>query len=64
MFSFRDLYPNQVGLTQFEQTIPESTEQKLYEQVEETVPPVVAKAGNIWISLIVIVVLLWLFNII
>lgn len=64
MYSLKDLYPDLAGLNTAEQSIPERAEQAAYEQTDEVAPAPVPKAGNIWISLLVILALLWLFNMI
>lgn len=64
MYFLKDLYPDLAGIATFEQTIPERAEQACYEQTGQVAPAPAAKAGNVWISLIVILVLLWLFHVI
>jgi hypothetical protein len=64
MYSLKDLYPDLAGLNTTEKSIPERAEQASYEQTDEVAPAPVPKAGNLWMSLLVILVLLWLFNII
>lgn len=66
MYSIKDVYPDLAGISTVEQTIPERAEQASYEQLDsdEVAPAPAPKAGNIWMSLIVLLILLWLFNII
>lgn len=66
MYSLKDVYPDLAGISTVEQTIPERPEQAAYEQLDSNnvAPVAVPKAGNIWLSLLIILVLLWLFNII
>lgn len=64
MYSLKDLYPDLAGISTNEMTIPERAEQAAYEQTDELAPEAAPKAGNIWISLIVILVLLWIFNLV
>jgi len=64
MYSLKDIYPDLAGLNTAEQSIPERTEQASYEQTNKVAPAPATKAGNLWISLLIILALLWLFNII
>lgn len=64
MYSLKDVYPDLAGISTVEQTVPERAEQVCYEQLDadEVAPVPASNAGNIWMSLIVLLILLWLFN--
>lgn len=64
MYSLKDVYPDLAGIATKELTIPERAEQAAYDQEDNLAPAVVPKAGNIWFGLIVVLILLWLFNVI
>lgn len=64
MYSMKDIYPNISGVSTIELTIPERAEQASYEQLdkEEVAPEVAPKAGNIWMAIVVLIILMWVFN--
>jgi hypothetical protein len=64
MYDLRDLYPQLGSVTVHEQSIPERAEQQHYETTSVKAPEMVSKPGNFWMAFVVIVVLMWLFNIV
>lgn len=57
-----DLYPNYFPATTRKQTIPEPEEQKHYEGATKQAPEVIQGSGNIWISILIVLGVLFFLN--